>query len=90
MFYSQSSAVQSPELPEYESVESQDNQSNTMLDNQSSEIQSHGIPDNQSYENQTEAGTQLYTMADVQELIQHVQWLQLQLKQVGISIIDIF
>ena len=54
-----------------------DSQTAEMLGNQSSEP---GV--NQSVENQAEAGVQVYTVADVQELIQHVQWLQLQLKQV--------
>ena len=38
-----------------------------------------------SVENQSSVtGNQTFSMADLQELIQHVQWLQLQLKQVRI------
>ena len=38
-----------------------------------------------SVENQSsETGNQTFSMGDLQELIQHVQWLQLQLKQVRI------
>ena len=47
-----------------------------------SEDQSEILDVNQSAGTQSESSKQTFSIADVQELIQHVQWLQLQLKQV--------
>ena len=40
---------------------------------------------NQSADSNSDTGNQTFDITEIQELIRHVQWLQLQLKQVSIS-----
>ena len=60
-------------------------------ENQNQSSHANGIVEDQSRETgssasrENETGSQEFTISDVQELMHHVQWLQLQLKQVRLS-----